>query len=524
MASKRALVALPGRKLAIAAAMASFCTMVVCTRSSAQAADPIPPPRPNIVYVLCDDLGYGDVHALNPERSRIATPNIDRLAAHGIAFTDAHSGSSVCTPTRYGILTGRYAWRTTLQAGVLQGMSPPLIARDRQTVAAFLRDHGYATAAIGKWHLGLTFGPSRWTDDLADGPLDHGFDEYFGISASLDMPPFAFFANRRVTEVPTVEKTWVRKGPAAASFEAVDVLPELSRRAVEYIAARGAAKRAANAAPPFFLYLSLTAPHTPIVPSAAWQGRSGLGSYADFVMQTDAVVGDVLSALEASGLADDTLVMFTSDNGCAPQAGVAELEAAGHFPSAGFRGYKADIWEGGHRIPLIVRWPGKVPAGSRSEALVCLTDLFATCADVLGDATPPATAEDSFSMLPHLLNQRGATVRESIVHHSIDGVFAIRRGRWKLALGPGSGGWAAPRDAAARKQGLPEQQLYDLEADPGEQHNVAAEHPEVVAALTELLKRIVESGRSTPGQALSNDAKIRVRKAPRQPADQVSAR
>ncbi len=485
----------------------AWAAAAAATLPCARAADAPLDSRPNIVYLLCDDLGYGDVAVLNPSRGKIATPNVDRLAAQGMTFTDAHSGSSVCTPTRYGILTGRYAWRTSLQKGVLGGESPPLVARERLTVAELLRNHGYVTAAVGKWHLGLTFGESKSTDDIVDGPLDHGFDEFFGISASLDMPPFAFIENRRFTEPLTVEKKWLRAGPAAASFEAIDVLPRFTDRAVEFI---GKASRSPEK--PFFLYLPLASPHTPILPTEAWQGRSGLNSYADFVMQTDAAVGAVLAALDAAGVADDTLVIFTSDNGCSPAAEVPQLEAAGHFPSGDFRGYKADIWEGGHRVPFIVRWPGRVAAGSRSDALVCLTDLFATCADLLDANLPEAAAVDSFSMLPHLLETPGAAVRESVVHHSIDGAFAIRRGRWKLALCPGSGGWAEPRDAAAREQGLPELQLYDLNADVGERHNAAAEQPEVIAELTALLERMIENGRSTPGEGPTNDAPIQIRK------------
>jgi arylsulfatase A len=487
--------------------LANAIVLAVLGRPLHAADSPPSAAPPNIVYILCDDLGYGDVAALNPSRGKIATPNIDRLAAQGMTFTDAHSGSSVCTPTRYGILTGRDAWRTSLQKGVLNGEGAPLIDRERLTVAELLRDHGYATAAIGKWHLGLTFGASKWADNIVDGPLDHGFDEFFGISASLDMPPFAFIENRRFTEPPTVEKKWLRAGPAAASFEAIDVLPKLTDRAVDFI---GKASRSPGK--PFFLYLALASPHTPILPTDAWQGRSRLNPYADFVMQTDAAVAAVLAALDAAGVADNTLVIFTSDNGCSPAAEVAQLETAGHFPSGSFRGYKADIWEGGHRVPFIVRWPRRVAAGSRSDTLVCLTDLFATCAGLVGADLPAEAAVDSFSLLPHLLQTPEGAVRESVVHHSIDGAFAIRRGQWKLALCPGSGGWAEPRDAAAREEGLPEMQLYDLSADVGEQHNIAAEQPKVVAELTELLQAAIDQGRTTPGPIQFNDGPIRMRK------------
>jgi arylsulfatase A-like enzyme len=467
--------------------------------------------RPNIVYILCDDLGYGDVHALNPDRCKIETPHLDRVAESGMAFTDSHSNSSVCTPTRYGVLTGRYAWRTRLQSGVLWGFDEPLIAPERLTVAELLRRQGYQTAAIGKWHLGLRFGANRWTDRIEDGPLQHGFDFYFGISASLDMPPFAYIENDRFPQEPTATKTWVRSGPAAPDFEAVDVLPELAKRAAGYIDAKATDSKQGK---PFFLYLALTSPHTPLVPSAEWQGKSRLGAYGDFVMETDWAVGRVLTALEAAGVADNTLLIVTSDNGCAPYIGAAALEAQGHYPSGDFRGYKADIWDGGHRVPFLARWPAKTPAGSRSSRLVSLTDLLATCAELVGQQLPASAGEDSVSFLPALLGQNKAPPRTAIVHHSISGKFAIREGDWKLELCPGSGGWAAPLDTAARKLGLPETQLYNLAEDPGEQHNVAAENATIVERLGKLLDRFVADGRSTPGEAQANDAAIEVRKLP----------
>jgi arylsulfatase A len=472
--------------------------------------------RPNIVYILCDDLGYGDVQSLNPTRGKIATPHIDRLAAEGMQFTDAHSGSSVCTPTRYGILTGRYAWRTRLQSGVLNGMSPPLIAADRMTVAVLLKKHGYETAIVGKWHLGLEFAKSPWTDPIKDGPVQHGFDYFYGISASLDMPPFVYIKNDRVTEIPNETKRWVRSGPAGKDFEAVNVLPDLTRKAVEYISARGASRQKnGGAATPFFLYLAFTSPHTPILPTDDWQGKSGLGAYGDFVMETDWAVGQVLASLDAFGLADNTLVIFTSDNGCSPSAGVKQLETDGHFPSGPFRGYKSDIWDGGHRIPLIARWPREIDPAGRSDALVCLTDLMATCADIVGEQLPATAAEDSVSMLPAMHLRADGVVRESVVHHSIDGRFAIRKGKWKLELCAGSGGWSAPREAVAVKQKLPDVQLYDMSSDEGEVHNVAAEHPDVVSELTALLKKAIDDGHSTPGSVQSNDVPIKIRKPAR---------
>ena len=256
--------------------------LLLAVSAAVRAADA---PVPNIVYVLCDDLGYGDVQCLNPQRGKIATPHIDRLAGQGMAFSDAHSSSAVCTPTRYGILTGRYNWRSRLQTGVLDGFSPPLIAAGRLTVPALLKQHGYVSDCIGKWHLGLTVAghgkQHDLTQALGDGPLSRGFDSFFGISASLDMPPFAFIESDHFTQAPTATKKWVRSGAAAPDFEAVDVLPTLVRKAGEAIARHSAAKQ------PFFLYLALTSPHTPLVPTKEWQGKSGLGDYGDFVMETD---------------------------------------------------------------------------------------------------------------------------------------------------------------------------------------------------------------------------------------------
>jgi arylsulfatase A-like enzyme len=500
--------------------------LAFCCLASAWTASAVTQARPNIVYVLCDDLGTGDVQALNPARGRIPTPNIDRLAREGLTFTDAHSGSSVCTPTRYGILTGRYAWRTRLQSGVLYGLSAPLIAPGRLTVAGLLKRAGYHTACFGKWHLGLGWAGTA-TDEgnlkgaqvdyakpLADGPLTHGFDAFYGIAASLDMPPYVWIDNDRVTEQPTATKKWLREGPAGPAFEAADVLPTLTKKAIAFFEARAADARAGK---PFFLYLPLASPHTPIVPSPEWQGKSGISPYADFVMQTDSCVGQLLGALEKSGLARDTLVIVTSDNGCSPAADVKGLEKQGHYPSAQYRGYKADIWEGGHRVPFICRWPARVKADTASKQVICLTDLLATCAELTGEKMPAGAGEDSVSFLPALLGEDKGPLREAVVHHSINGAFAIRQGPWKLELCPGSGGWCEPRDPAALKAGLPPAQLYNLEQEACEQKNLCAEHPEVVERLTRLLEKYVADGRSTAGEPQANDVPVSLRK-PAQPA------
>jgi arylsulfatase A-like enzyme len=493
-------------------------TAAILLASALGAAD-----KPNILFILADDLGYGDVKTLNPVRGKIPTPHLDGLAANGMTFTDAHSSSSVCTPTRYSLLTGRYAWRSSLVSGVLGGVSPPLIKADRLTVAGMLKRQGYHTSIIGKWHLGMEW--TQWEDPaerkkhpgwqfdfskpFKRGPVTCGFDSFFGISASLDMPPYAFIENDRLTALPTTEKTWVRKGPAAPDFEAVDVLPALTKRTIETIT-RSAAD--AKTGKPFFIYLPLASPHTPIVPTPEWIGKSGLNAYADFVMQTDACVGEILTALEKNGVADNTLVIFTSDNGCSPQADFEQLEAKGHYPSGDFRGTKADIWEGGHRVPFLVRWPAKVESGSRSDTVICLSDFMATAAELSGAELPDDAAGDSFSFAPDLLGS-GKSARTSIVHHSIHGQFAVREGSWKLAFCPGSGGWSKPGDIEARKTGLPPVQLFDLAKDPGEKTNVQGEHPEVVKRLTALMETTAANGRSTPGTPQQNDTVVDFRKA-----------
>jgi arylsulfatase A-like enzyme len=491
-------------------------------------ADDAPRP-PNIVYILADDLGYGDVQCLNPD-GKIATPNIDRLAGGGMVFTDAHASSAVCTPSRYSILTGRYNWRSPLQSGVLNGYSRRLIEPERLTVPALLQKQGYHTACVGKWHLGMDWplkdgglaggDGDAWKVDyskaLRNGPNAVGFDYFFGISASLDMPPYVFIENDRCRGTPTVEKTWIRKGPAEKEFEAIDVLPTLTKRAVDYIEQRAPGSREGR---PFFLYLPLTAPHTPILPTKEWQGKSGINAYADFVMEVDDGVGQVLKALERGGAAGDTLVVLASDNGCSPAANFEQLAARGHHPSYHFRGMKADIFDGGHRIPFIVRWPGRVKAGSSCDQPVCLIDLMATCADVLGAKLPDAAGEDSVSLLPAFLGKDAKPLHEAVVHHSANGSFAIRQGRWKLELCPDSGGWSAPLPGSKEAAGLPPVQLYDLSADVGEKTNVQEKHPEVVLRLTRLLEKYVAEGRSTPGEMQKNTAEVNIWKAGKTPKD-----
>jgi arylsulfatase A len=478
--------------------------------------------RPNIVFILADDLGYGDVKCFNPE-GKIPTPNLDKLADEGMKFTDAHASSSVCTPSRYSILTGRYPWRSRLQESVLYGYSSPLIEKSRLTVASFLKANGYYTACLGKWHLGMDWPvkdkPSNdtahflkpsgspfihtgWEVDyskaIGNGPNSLGFDYFYGISASLDMPPFAFIENNHTVGLPTVTKTWVRPGPAVKDFEAEDVLPAIVEKAKGIITAKPNKN-------PFFIYLALPSPHTPIVPDKNFKGKGPVTEYGDYVMETDWAVGEVMKTLDSMGLAGNTMVIFTSDNGFAPYVlKNFNVEALGHMPSYIFRGYKSDIWDGGHRVPTIARWPGHVQAGSVCNELVSLTDFTATVAGILQKKLPGNAAEDSYNVLPYLLGKQKKAIRTDVVYASIDGNFSIKKGKWKLVFCPGSGGWELPKNKEAFQKGMPLVQLYDMAADVSEKTNVEAAHPEIVKQLTQLMKSYLKNGRSTPGVPLKN--------------------
>jgi arylsulfatase A-like enzyme len=455
-------------------------------------------------------MGIGDVRAYNAE-SKIPTPNLDALAASGMRFTDAHSPSAVCTPTRYGILTGRYSWRTRLKQGVLWGEDVSLIDVERLTVADMMREAGYATGGFGKWHLGLGAAPqgadpatakTDWTAPLVPGPLEHGFDEFFGIPASLDMEPYLYVRNRAPEQQATesIEAServrdggagfW-RAGPIAPNFHHAEVLDRIVEEAESFIERRASA----SDGKPFFLYLPLTAPHTPVMPAEEFRGRSGAGPYGDFVAMVDDRVGRVVSVLEEQGIAEDTVVIFASDNGAnwIP----AEIEQYNHRANGPWRGQKADIHEGGHRIPFLVRWPGRVAAGATSDALLCLTDIQASLAGVLGIALPHDAAEDSFDQSPVWLGNSSLPPRTAIVNHSNDGMFSIRQDNWKLVLGLGSGGFTKPA-AVEPEPGGPLGQLYDLAADPAETTNLYADNPAKVTELTALLERYRAEGRSRP--------------------------
>ena len=449
--------------------------------------------KPNFVVILCDDLGIGDVQCFNPKLGKIKTPAIDKLAKKGMSFTDAHSGSSVCTPTRYGLLTGRYAWRTSLQQGVSSGFGPCLIKEDRVTLGKFLQADGYHTALIGKWHLNMKFvkdgkelegKPLKFTAPVGstspDGPNARGFDYFYGIHHARSMKAI-------------IEQDTVTKHDPPINF-----LPSLETKAVAYL------KERAKSEKPFFLYLPLGSPHTPILPTKKWQGASGLGAYADFVMQTDDVIGNVLQCLEDEKLADNTLVIFTSDNGCSRQAKIGKLKKEGHHVSAGYRGSKSDIWEGGHRIPFVASWPGVIKPDTKCDQLICLTDLYATVAEVLGKSSPDGTCQDSVSFRPAFSGKEIPKAREGVVHHSISGHFAYRTKDWKLVLARGSGGWSAPNEKKVSSS-APEAQLYDMNKDANEENNEYESKPEVAEDLLKRLQNDVANGRSTKGAKSTND-------------------
>lgn len=471
---------------------------------------------PNVILVMADDLGIGDVSPTNP-RCKIKTPNLQKLADEGLTFLDAHTPSSVCTPTRYGLLTGRYNWRSQLARGVLSGTSSHLIPADRPTLGHLLKKAGYHTAMVGKWHLGWDWQRSGkeidFTKPVKNGPDINGFDYYYGHCGSLDMPPYVWVDTGRITAQPDrvegVSKQqdpygWYRKGPIGSDFKIPEVLPHLFGKSIEYVKARS---ESAKAGKPFFLYLALPAPHTPIVPVPPFQGASKLNPYADFVMQMDHHMGQLLDVIEQAGLGDDTLVIFTSDNGCSPEANFSVLTEQGHDPSAGYRGHKADIYEGGHRVPLIVRWPGNIERGGKTTALACLTDVYATLEQITSQDKQPLGGEDSFSLTP-VFKGAATSGRDTLISHSIGGSFAIRQGPWKLCLSAGSGGWSAPRESDAIKRKLPPMQLFNLDDDPGERKNLLAEHADKVNALLLLLDRQVRNGRCTPGEKVDNDRDV----------------
>lgn len=490
--------------------------------------------RPNVVIILADDLGYGDVQCYNPDRGKISTPNIDRLAAEGIRFTDAHSSSGICSPSRYTLITGRYHWRTRMQKGLVGMWEPPVILPGRLTIGGLARSAGYTSGVVGKWHLGWNWpidsadrphftniGPfegvyknenaprrTQATDadreawartfkrSITGGPIELGFDSYFGTDVP-NWPPFCYIENDHTVGMPTellgpgrVDINQASfQGPALKDWDLEEILPEITHRAVSFI---GENARKGN---PFLLYFPLTSPHTPLAVAEKWKNKSGLDNrYADFVMQTDAVVGQVLEALKHNGIDRNTIVIFTSDNGCGPYIGAKELEAKGHYVSGPLRGYKGDVWEGGHRVPFIVKYPGVVQPGSANHQLIHQADIMATLADILGRKLPPDAGVDSYSFLP-LLKGKNKPVRPTAVSCRADGIQGIRKGSWKLIC------TAKP-------------QLFDLSTDIGETRDLAAEKPKLVAEMLKLRKEMIVNGRSTKGPRQDNDVEVVINKGP----------
>ncbi|MES2426971.1 MAG: arylsulfatase [Bacteroidota bacterium] len=483
-------------KVAIALWSLCYITHSLCYAQTGKKA-------PNIVFILADDLGYGDLKTFNPE-AQTSTPNLTRLAQQGMMFTNAHSASSVCTPSRYGILTGRYAFRTSMKKGVLNGYSPALVEEDRFTIATLLKTAGYQTAIIGKWHLGLNWKPIDpsqkpirqngsdgadlsnvdFNSPVLNGPNNHGFDYSYVLPASLDMTPYLYLENGKPTDLPLVpvkdynagRGVFWRGGFAAKDFKIEQTLDNFVDKAQGYIK-----KANQNKTRPFFLYLTLTAPHTPWLPAKRFKGKSNAGIYGDFVAHTDDAVGRVLHCLDSLKLTENTIVIFSSDNGADwKKADLAQFPQ--HRANYIFRGEKSDIWDGGHHIPFIIRWPQVIAANRSSNTVFSLTDIMATLADATHQQLPKGAGPDSYDFWP-LMSKNTTVTRPSIIHHSDGGMFAIRKDKWKFIDGNGSGGWSAkdPNDDAPG-------QLYDMEKDEAETTNLYTKYPDVVKELKQLLE------------------------------------
>ncbi|MBJ2175934.1 sulfatase-like hydrolase/transferase [Aureibaculum sp. A20] len=476
--------------------------------------------KPNIIIIYTDDQGYGDVSALNPE-AKFKTPNMDKLAHEGITFTDGHSSDAVCTPSRYSLLTGRYSWRTSLKKGVLRADGPCLIEKDRMTIASMLKANGYQTAMIGKWHLQMEFegdlkSDNRdWSKPFTDGPIEKGFDYFYGIPASMNYGILTFLENDRVVDPPILftkkkldvtPRTYRMTPPyqterdrgfveVAPSFNDELVLETLANKAVDYI---NKSASEPNNDKPFFLYLPLTSPHLPHCTHPDFQDRSTCGNYGDFMEETDYRIGQVLEALKANGLEENTLVIFSSDNG-AESNYAYQRDTYQHYSSLNFKGGKRDIYEGGHRVPFLMRWPNVIEAGKKSNSPVCQSDYLATIADIVGVTLPDNAGEDSYSLYDLMKDSNeNQSLDRAVIHHSFTGHFAIREGKWKLNMLRGSGGSLKPVIVMPQK-GEATYELYDIKNDPGETVNLYFKHPDVVNHLTKKITEIIKNGRSTDG-------------------------
>jgi arylsulfatase A len=468
--------------------------------------------KPNILLLYADDLGYGDLGCYNKD-SKIPTPQLDKLASQGMRFTDAHSSSGICTPSRYAMLTGRHHWRDF--HGIVNAFGKSVFKAERLTLPEMLQSEGYKTAAIGKWHLGWDWDAIRkpgapknginpedfdWSKPIPDGPLAHGFDQYFGDTV-INFPPYCWIENDKVLEAPDTmmdpskwkaikEGNWeCRPGPMVSGWDPYQNIPETTRRGVEFIKSQKSSEK------PFFLYFAYPSPHAPIIPNDEFDGKSKAGPYGDFVHETDHSVGQLLEALDQSGEADNTIIIFSADNGPENHA-YARDEKFDHWSAYPLRGLKRDIYEGGHRVPTIIKWPGVTKAGVVCHALVSQIDFMATIASALGHKLPDNAAEDSHNILP-LLEGEVESVRSTHVHNTKK-PYAIRHGDWLLVDGNGTrnADWLKRHNYPAEKKSPVE--LYNLKTDLSQKHNVAAEHPERVAELQSLLKKIREKGHSAP--------------------------
>jgi arylsulfatase A len=454
--------------------------------------------KPNILIILADDMGYGDLRCFQPS-SKIATPHLDRLAQEGMKWTNAHAAGPVCHPSRYGLMTGCYPFRTDVSVWAKQ----PLIAPGQMTIASLLQSQGYATHMVGKWHLG--FAEHGYDQALKGGPIAHGFGSFFGLRASTDIPPYFWIRGEKAVAPPSgrisghqsegwspIQGEFWREGGIAPGMDLSKVLTQCVDESISVITAHAADK---EKSPPFFLYTALTAPHTPWLPTEEWRGKSGAGMYGDFVMMVDAEIGRILRALDQAHLARNTIVIFSSDNG--PVWYPQDRARYQHDASGGLRGMKGDAWEGGHRMPFIVRWPERVKPGSSSDHLLCFTDLLATFAELCHAALPEQAGPDSFSFLPILLNQSPnlpSSLRSTFVLQTVGlrPLTTIQNQRWKFIDGPGSGGFSK----MPTKEKTSGPQLYDLRADPGETTNLSATHPAMVEEMRAQMQKIVKDGRS----------------------------
>lgn len=454
--------------------------------------------KPNIVIIMVDDMGYGDPGCYNHD-SKIATPNIDSLARDGLRFTDAHAPGPLCHMSRYGLLTGEYPFRTDVGAW----RERPLIADDQMTIASLAKSQGYATAMVGKWHCGFDES-GGYSQPLRGGPVDRGFDSYFGIRASTDIPPYFYIHDDRAVQAPTetidansspgwspIQGAFWREGGIAPDLKLEDVTPRFTEEAVSIIEKHAQAQDPSR---PLMLYLAYPSPHTPWLPTDEFVGRSQVGMFGDFVMLVDNEIGKVLKALDRNGMAENTLLIFTSDNG--PVWYDADVERFGHDSAGPLRGMKADAWEAGHRMPFIVRWPGSVSSGSTSAQTICFTDILATLADLLEVTLPEGAGPDSFSFLPVLRGQQAENepVRGPIVMSpgSGDSMMMIRSGDWKLIRGLGSGGFSDPKRIRPGTD-QPQGQLYNLRQDLSETTNAYQENPEIVERLLAEMRQIVSA-------------------------------